>query len=111
MRISTAPRVGEMVARASSAIPIEDIAIGARLLWDLPGYLRHPISPEEALATVRRRLERREADFLDLARGAIYANPSSPYHDLLGLAGCEYGDLERLVGRDGVEGALRALFR
>ena len=88
-----------MIARLKSLIPVEDIAVGARLLWSLPGFLRRPISPEEALATVRRRLERREADFLDLVRRTIYENATSPYGDLLRLAGCEYGDLERLVGR------------
>jgi hypothetical protein len=100
-----------MIARLSSLIPLEDIAIGARLLWGLPGFLRHPMMPEEALATVRRRLERREADFLDLARRAIFGYAGSPYRDLLRLAGCEYGDLERLTHQEGVEGALRILFR
>ena len=79
------------------------------MLWTLPGFLRHPVSLEEARATLCRRLERREADFLNLARGAIYANPASPYRQLLDLAGCEAGDLERLVSREGVEGALTAL--
>src|SRR5439155_8732226 len=63
----------------------------------------------EARMPMCRRLERRETDFLELARGAIYANPASPYRQLLVLAGCEAGDLERLVSREGVEGALTAL--
>jgi hypothetical protein len=40
----------------------------------------------------------------------VYANPASPYRELLRLAGCEYGDLERLIARDGLEGALRQLY-
>ncbi|MGH7359675.1 MAG: hypothetical protein ACREJR_12750, partial [Candidatus Rokuibacteriota bacterium] len=40
----------------------------------------------------------------------VYADRESPYRALLALAGCEYGDLERLVKRDGVEEALRDLF-
>jgi hypothetical protein len=60
---------------------------------------------------VERRLARREADFLDLVRRAVYANPESPYRPLLATAGCEYGDLARLVGRDGLEAALAALAR
>ena len=91
--------------------PLEDVRAGARLLWTLPGFLRHPVSLEEARATLCRRLQRREADFLNLARGAIYGNLASPYRQLLVLAGCEAGDLERLVSRDGVEGALTALCR
>jgi hypothetical protein len=92
-------------------MPLEDVVAGARFYWSLPSYLRHPISLEEARATLRRRLERREADFLALARRAIYRHAGSPYRRLLELAGCEYGDLERLVGQEGVEGALGILFR
>jgi hypothetical protein len=90
---------------------LEDGAIGLRLLWRLPMALRRPISLEQARAILRRRLERREADFLALVCQAIYANPGSPYRQLLSLAGCEYGDLERLVGRDGLERALQVLYR
>ncbi len=43
--------------------------------------------------------------------GAVYRSPASPYRALLGHAGCAYGDLARLVERDGVEGALQALAR
>jgi hypothetical protein len=60
---------------------------------------------------LHRRLERRDADFLELVRGAIYGAEQNPYHQLLGLAGCEYGDLERLVQREGLEGTLSRLFR
>lgn len=41
----------------------------------------------------------------------IYEHPPSPYRGLLRLAGWEYGDLERLVRREGVEGTLREVFR
>jgi hypothetical protein len=88
-----------------------DLRTGARFLWQVPGFLRHPLTIEEARATLRQRLEHREADFLALAQHAIYEYPPSPYRTLLRLAGCEYGDLARLVRRDGVEGALGALLR
>jgi len=94
-----------------SNISIDDILMGARLLRDLPRFLRTPVTLEEARVTLRRRLENREADFLALAKRAIYAHSSSPYRSLLQLAGCEYGDLERLVGQHGVEGALTILLR
>jgi hypothetical protein len=90
---------------------VEDAVVGARFLWRLPSFLRHPISLQEARASLRRRLERREANFLAIARQAIYSQADSPYRQLLGLAGCEYGDLERSVVKDGLEGALRALYR
>jgi hypothetical protein len=77
----------------------------------LPRYLRRPLTRDQALATLRRRLERREEDFLDLARRAVYGVAGSPYRALLRLAGCEYGDLERVVRAEGVEGGLAALYR
>ncbi|MDR7543786.1 MAG: hypothetical protein QN120_06025 [Armatimonadota bacterium] len=85
--------------------------MGARLLLALPGHLRTSMTPQQAREILRRRFARREADFLTLIRQAVFDHPSSPYHRLMRLAGCEYGDLERLVAADGIEGALAALFR
>jgi hypothetical protein len=53
----------------------------------------------------------READFLAIATQLVQARSSSPYRELLRLAGCELGDLARLVRQDGIEGALRKLLR
>jgi hypothetical protein len=83
--------------------------MGARLIGELPRLLRHPIRIEDARSILRRRLERRAADFLDLVQWGVYANPASPYRALLRLAGCEYGDLNRLVTTEGLEGALGQL--
>jgi hypothetical protein len=90
---------------------VDDLTVGLRLLRGLPGYLRRPLTLDECRQIVTRRLASRAADFLALARDAIYANPVSPYLALLRRAGCAYGDLERLVRADGVEGALRTLLR
>ncbi|MBI4574491.1 MAG: hypothetical protein HY713_14535 [candidate division NC10 bacterium] len=100
-----------MAPHSNSLISLEDVITGARLLWRLPAFLRRPVSLDEARATLRRRLVQREADFLRLMKRAIYEYPRSPYRPLLALAGCEYGDLERLVTQDGVEGALQVLYR
>ena len=94
-----------------SLAPVGDVVSAARFLRQLPGFLRHPLTVDEARATFRRRLERREADFLQLVRDGIYAVEDNPYRQLLRLAGCEYGDLERLVGQDGLEGTAGRLFR
>jgi hypothetical protein len=88
---------------------LEGVLVGARFFVRLPAFLREPVSLDEARAVLRRRLEQREADFLALVRRAIYDNPANPYRELLNLAGCEYGDLERLVNHEGVDGALHAL--
>jgi hypothetical protein len=83
--------------------------VGARFLATLPGFLKKPLTLDAARAIVRGRLARRAEAFLQLAERAIYANPASPYRALLRAAGCEHGDLASLVGREGLEGALRTL--
>lgn len=94
------------------ALPsLEDVLIGARFVAKLPRFLRHPLGMEEAGAILRHRLQHREADFLRLARRAIYDHPRSPYRQLLTWAGCEYGDLDGLVRRDGLDAALGTLLR
>ena len=88
-----------------------DLVAGGRLLLGLPRALRRSFDLTEAHAILRRRLETRGAAFLALARRAVYAVETSPYRALLAQIGCEYGDLERLVGQEGVEGALGLLCR
>jgi hypothetical protein len=100
-----------MRTRDQTLAAVEDVAAGARLLWRLPSFLRRPVSAEDARTILRGRLQRREADFLALVRGAVFEHRDSPYRQLLAWAGCEYGDVERLVGQRGVEGTLSALFQ
>ena len=96
----------------SRSLPtLADVASGARFALGLRSFLRNRVTVDEALAAVRHRLEHREDDFLALARDAVYGYPQSPYLPLLRMAGCELGDLERLVRSEGLEGALRALYR
>ena len=103
------PVARPLPAMRDSLLSPADLSMGARLIGGLPRLLRHPIRIEEARATLEQRLERREADFLDLIRWGVYENPVSPYRELLRLAGCEFGDLERLVARQGLEEALGRL--
>jgi hypothetical protein len=86
-----------------------DVGAGLRLLCRLPAFLHDTLGPTESRAILAERLARRDADFLALVGRAVYANPASPYRRLLAHAGCEHGDLVSLVGRHGVEGALRTL--
>ena len=85
--------------------------IGVRLAARLPRFLRHPLTVDEAHRAVATRLDRREASFLDVVGRRVFERPASPYRALLERAGCERGDLARLVDQDGVEGALRGLYR
>jgi hypothetical protein len=58
---------------------------------------------------VRRALENREANFLDLMRRVVFDNPANPYYTLFQWAGCAYGDLERAVRTNGLEPTLESL--
>jgi hypothetical protein len=96
---------------ASFAPLIDELAMGARLMAGLPGFLRQPIRPEGARRVVEARRARRPERFLSLSRQAVWERPGGPYAHLFRQAGCEYGDLERLVAQDGVEAALERLYR
>src|SRR6185436_8118574 len=52
------------VAAAQVGTWLEDAVMGGRLVGGLRRYLRNPLTLAEARATLRCRLERREADFL-----------------------------------------------
>lgn len=81
----------------------------ARMAWGLRRFLREPMTLARAKEQLRARLATRAERFLHVADRLIYANPSSPYRHLLLWAGCEYGDLERAVRRNGIEPTLAKL--
>jgi hypothetical protein len=89
----------------------QDIVMGMKFLSHLPSYLRNPVTLQEAEETLRSRLRNRESDFLFLLKNGIYSQPYNPYRKMLELVGCEYGDLEKLVRKEGIEQTLEELFR
>jgi hypothetical protein len=86
-----------------------DIIKYSRLALGLRGFLRGTITLEESQRVIAERLRHREKNFLNLVQKGVYQNPKSPFLKLLELAGCEYGDIEPLVNKDGVEAALKKL--
>lgn len=90
---------------------LDEALMGARFLLDLPWFLRNPVTIQEARATLDRRFERREEDFVELLGRTIYGHAASPYHALLRHAGCDLGDVARLVREEGIEGALGVLLK
>jgi hypothetical protein len=80
-----------------------------RFARGLRSYARRSISLEEARQIIRRRMAQREESFLRIVRRAVFKYPKSPYLPLMRLAGCEYGDLEKMVKADGLECALLSL--
>src|SRR5437764_14562859 len=92
------------------AVPfLSELGGAARLLLLPRAYRRAQMHNAEASAILQTRLQRRQEDFLDLAEHTIYRHPSSPYYSLLRVAGCELGDLERLVRQQGLQDALGGL--
>jgi hypothetical protein len=99
------------VPGAGPGFTSSELLAGARFLAMLPTILWRPIDAEQARRTVAARIARRAADFLELMRHAIFAQPASPYLRLLRAAGIEGGDLAGLVAREGLEATLAILFR
>jgi hypothetical protein len=87
----------------SNAVKYSRFALGIR------GFLRGTISLEESKQAIAAALRNREKNFLDLVKEAIYQNPKSPYLKLLELVGCEYGDMESLVNKEGIEATMHKL--
>jgi hypothetical protein len=77
----------------------------------LPLYLGRPMGAAAAAAAVTERLRRREERFVAVLDRLVYRQARSPLRRLLAWAGCELGDLRRLVAADGVEAALARLHR
>lgn len=89
---------------------VSDTIKYAKLACGLRGFLHNKITLEESKQVISTRLQNREANFLSLVRQSIYENPRSPYLKLLNVAGCEFGDIEALVNKDGIEEMLSKLF-
>ncbi len=80
-----------------------------RFAWGLREFLKEPITLEQSRKIIKQRLGNREQHLLAIVKKAIYENEKSPYLKLLRLAGCEYGDFERMVQSDGIEPTLKKL--
>lgn len=80
-----------------------------RFVWGLRKYLKEPITLEQAQQIIKQGLVDREINLLNMVKRAIYENEASPYLKLLRLAGCEYGDFERMVLSNGIEPTLEKL--
>jgi hypothetical protein len=80
-----------------------------RFALGVRAFARNSLTRDQALALVRRGMERREATLVAKVERAIFRSPRSPYLKLFRRAGVELGDVARLVRERGVEGTLEAL--
>src|SRR5262245_61086677 len=87
------------------ALGLLRFALGARR------FCRDVVTLPRAIETVQARQRDRERLLIGTLRGAVFGHRRSPYAALLRSAGCEPGDVERLVWADGVEDALETLRR
>jgi len=76
---------------------------------ELPRFLRRPLALDSARHSTEQRLARRGESFLAILRDAVYPHLHSPYHHLFRMAGCQYGDVERMLNADGLEVTLGRL--
>ncbi|HET9529796.1 MAG TPA: hypothetical protein VFQ92_05550, partial [Blastocatellia bacterium] len=88
---------------------LSDMKMYARFAWGLRDFLRNPITPDQARASIELRLAEREESFLRLVERGIFKYRRSPYLPLMRLAGCEMGDIRNLVRARGLEQTLDAL--
>ena len=97
------------MGKSRKNVSLEDLRVGLRFVTALPGFLRSTLTPTTARHIVKARLSSTGSRVLALL-GEIYSGGAeSPYRRLLESCGAELGDLEALLGQDGVEGLLRAL--
>ncbi len=88
-----------------------EAAVFFRLVRGIRPFVAEKITFEQAREAIRRRLKVREERFLEKLETAVFSCPSSPYFRLFEAAGCEPGDVRRLVRREGVESTLDRLRR
>lgn len=88
---------------------LDDAKMYARFAFGLHKFLRKRITLEEARTVIKNNLASRDQNFLRVLERGIYGYAASPYLPLLKWAGCEYGDVEKMVRQDGLTAALRSL--
>ncbi len=88
---------------------IDNISKYWRFANGLHGFLQESLSLEQSQQIIKRRIEKREDNFLKNMKKVVYENQKSPYLKLLQFAGCEYGDMKSLVRSEGLEATLHKL--
>jgi len=81
----------------------------ARIFVFAQRLIDHPTTSAEAAEGIRSRLARRPDIFLETLERTVYAHADSPYRPLLDAAGYDLSRVRSLVGKEGVESALRRL--
>jgi hypothetical protein len=88
---------------------VSDIAKYTQLVWTLRAFLKNTITLEQSKQIIASRIQNRGNSFLTIVQKGIFQNPKSPYLKLFQIAGCEFGDIEAGVNKDGIELTLQKL--
>lgn len=89
---------------------LDNARMFARYASGLRRYLRATLVEAECFRMVRDQLANREQAFTEILRRGIFENTQSPYRRLLDHAGIDLAEVERMISRAGVEGALGELY-
>jgi hypothetical protein len=95
--------------RKGNETMFDRLAMYWRFISGLRGFINNPLTLESAQKIIAEKIRNREPNFLSSVKRTIYENEKSPYLQLLKLAGCKFGDLERMVRSEGIEGCLKQL--
>ena len=89
------------MTKARPPSPGEQISLLGKLARDLGPFLRSTIDPQVVAAQLRQDVATRADRFVTLLERAVFADPDSPYRQLMGHAGITLADVKELVGREG----------
>ena len=76
---------------------------------ELRGFLRNPITVDDARAIIANQLQNREENFLKTLQTNVFDHPPSPYRRLFDAANITHTDVARMVGQAGLEPTLNEL--
>jgi hypothetical protein len=88
---------------------VADVRMYTRFASGLPALFKGRLTIAEARAIVEERMDRREANFLQLVERSVFGYPKSPYRPLMDAAGCTFGDLQQMTRSHGLETTLQRL--
>lgn len=88
---------------------LNDALMYGRFAFGLNHFLRQKLTLEQAYAALKNNLANRDQNFLRVLQHGVYGFPGSPYLPLLKRAGCEFGDVKKMVNKEGLLAALRRL--
>lgn len=72
-------------------------------------FLRDRLTLVQAEEQIKRGLDQRERNCIELIRTRVFEDPDSPYRPLFAHAGCAFSDFQASVHQHGVDGALERL--